>query len=74
MLNKRKKGEKPLEIKNDLIMWNINGPKTKPILNEQTEGCDQARLKMGEEKVNLCPKNTSCLKTNRFLSKKKLDL
>ena len=31
-------------------MWNINGPKTKPILNEQTEGCDQARLKMGEEK------------------------
>ena len=46
-----------MRSKNDLIMWNINGPKTKPILNEQTEGCDQAGLKKGEEKVNLCPKH-----------------
>ena len=53
-----------MRTKNGLIMWNIKGPRIKPILNEQTEGCDQARLKMGEEKVNLCPKNTSCLKTN----------
>ena len=45
-----------MRSKNDLIMWNINGPKTKPILNEQTEGCDQARLKRGRgKKVNLCP-------------------
>ena len=39
-----------MRSKNDLIMWNINGPKTKPILNEQTEDCDQARLKKRERK------------------------
>ena len=53
-----------MRSKNDLIMWNIKEPKIKPILNEQTEGCEQARLKMGEEKINLCPKNPSCLKAN----------
>ena len=56
MLNKRKKGEKPLEIKKRPYYVEHKRAKIKPILNEQTEGCEQARLKMGEEKVNLCPK------------------
>ena len=75
MLSKRKKGEKPLEIKKRPYYVEHKWAKDQANTERADRRLRSGKAKKGErKKVNLCPKNTSCLKTNRLLSKKKLDL